>query len=192
MRRGQLYYEFALQFQSTLGANGSYVFSANGAYDPNITGVGHQPMGFDQMMLFYNQYCVARSSILVGFAGLTASTNRIGIHLNDAATVVTDRSQLVEGGLMVMDLLGTGNGPQHTMKQLALQCDIPKYFGAKSFDELKQNPNFIGTAAANPAEQVYFHVDLWGGQHSDTQSVTIDVLLSYDIFYFERKHTASS
>ena len=36
-------------------------FSANGCYDPYISGTGHQPRGFDQWTAFYDHYCALRS-----------------------------------------------------------------------------------------------------------------------------------
>ena len=37
----------------TVGAVASADFAANGLYDPYLSGVGHQPMGFDQLMTFF-------------------------------------------------------------------------------------------------------------------------------------------
>lgn len=35
------------------GTPGVYVFRANSCHDPNLTGVGHQPRGYDQLMALY-------------------------------------------------------------------------------------------------------------------------------------------
>jgi len=62
-----VYSETSLTVASTSGSSNSYFFSANGLFDPNTTGTGHQPMGFDQMMLMYEQYTVFASKITVEF-----------------------------------------------------------------------------------------------------------------------------
>lgn len=189
MKRGQLYYEYQLVMSSTLGVPGSYIFSANGAFDPNITGTGHQPMGFDNMMLFYDQYCVLSSSIKVTFAGLSTSVARVGVVLYDQPVPSTDPFRLVENGLGKMGVIGTSPNvnTQLSICTLNLHCDVPKYFGV-SQNELKVNPSFVGTAAGNPTEQVYFSIELWGGFSATTMSLAFDVLLSYDIFYYEPRH----
>lgn len=40
-------------------------YRANDLYDPDSSGVGHQPMGFDQLCLFYKSFTVTKSTIRV-------------------------------------------------------------------------------------------------------------------------------
>ena len=44
--------------QITTDANGQYKFNLNSIYDPNSTGIGHQPYGFDTLATLYNRYRV--------------------------------------------------------------------------------------------------------------------------------------
>lgn len=39
-------------------AGSQYTWAINSLYDPNQTGGGHQPYGYDQMCLFFGRYCV--------------------------------------------------------------------------------------------------------------------------------------
>jgi len=45
------------------GALGIYQWRTNSLFDPNFTGTGHQPYGFDQMKTYYASYLVTSSKI---------------------------------------------------------------------------------------------------------------------------------
>lgn len=49
------------------GASAIHVFSANSIFDPDVTGVGHQPMYRDQYAALYENYVVLGSQINVEF-----------------------------------------------------------------------------------------------------------------------------
>lgn len=190
---GQLYYEPYLSRTASMGSYATYVFSANGAYDPNITSTGHQPMGFDQMMLFYEQFVVLRSHIKVT-AICASESARVAIYLSPDTGALAP-IPLMENGLVVTDTLvgsGTSDSGQHRMKTLELACDVPKYFG-KTKAEIIADPQMYGTVAANPGEQVYFHITVWDPFSAATEtSVLFDVTLSYDTYYWEPKKVANS
>jgi len=57
---------------STVGAFAVYDYAANGLFDPDITGGGHQPYGFDQWTTFYSKLTVVRSKCVVKAVGVTA------------------------------------------------------------------------------------------------------------------------
>ena len=75
------YYEPSFSLTGTAGVISQYVFSANGVYDPNITSTGHQPLGFDTMMLYYEQYTVIESRITVTACGNGGQAVNIGVCL---------------------------------------------------------------------------------------------------------------
>lgn len=60
-------------------------FAANGLFDPDITGVGHQPMGFDQLTAIYQDYRVHAVKMTVELTTQTAAVPglfAIGMHGN--------------------------------------------------------------------------------------------------------------
>ncbi len=54
----------------------SHVFAANGLFDPDITGTGHQPLMYDEYQLLYSRYRVISSKIKVTPVG-TGTANLI-------------------------------------------------------------------------------------------------------------------
>lgn len=195
-KKGQLYYDNNLTITAPVtGAVVGYVFSANGAYDPDTTGTGHQPMGFDQMMSMYNQFTVIQSSITVSFAPLATLLTRVALVLLPSTSVPTDPKQLIENGLAktsFYDVLGTSTLSR--IPSISLSCDVKRYFGRRSQSELKDDNSLFGTAAANPVEQVYFAFCAWQTHPngSNTTVVDFDILLEYDIMYWEPKKLAIS
>lgn len=197
-KRGQLYYEAGLGLTAPTSGNAvTYFFTANGMFDPNITGTGHQPIGFDQMMLMYEQCTVIKSSIQVTFnigAGLTVNC---GIALFPDASGLTNPSQLVENGLIRYITTTSGSNTfqnTHMRTTVRLDCDVARYFGRKGVRVLLNDDNLYTTAAANPVEQVYFGVVAWqvSPDGSTTTAVGFDALISFDVIYWEpRKLTES-
>jgi hypothetical protein len=192
----QLYYESGLSIAPPgTGLAANYFFSANGIYDPNITGTGHQPMGFDQMMLYYEQCHVVRSTITI--CPLANHPMRVGIYLTPDTTSITDQTRLYENGLIkTITTSGLGSTPTGVTRltELSLSCDVASYFGRKTFDELLDDQDLQTTAAANPTEQVYFGIAGWqlDFDGSTAKAVKFDVLLCYDVIYWEpRKLTVS-
>jgi len=83
-------YSTTVNLSNTLaGTTENYLFRTNSIFDPDFTGIGHQPLGHDQWAAFYNRYKVVRSNItcsllknsesLGGLIGLeTSSTSAFG------------------------------------------------------------------------------------------------------------------
>lgn len=58
--------ELSLSQENITGLTGNeYAFRLNSLFDPNFTGTGHQPRGFDQMAALYANYCVYKVQVQV-------------------------------------------------------------------------------------------------------------------------------
>ncbi len=175
------YVDCGLTFQTGVSAAGGYVFSCNGLYDPDITGTGHQPIGFDQMMLSYYHYCVLRSRIRVIFHNETAAYVTVAIAVRATSTLVTTQNQILEDGLVVVTPLmqtsvTTGNAT------LEAVCDIAKFGGVR---QLRDNSLYRGDVANNPAEQSYFHLYGWDPETATQRTVSFQVLIEYEAVFME-------
>jgi hypothetical protein len=185
------YYDFGISVTGAAGIVTNYFYSANGLYDPDITGTGHQPMGFDQLMLLYNQYSVIKSKISVTTYSGTSSAVRAGVYLSPDTTSITDPIRLMENGLIrsvvVEGLLAPGY-----IKTISTNCDVALYFGRQTEDDVVVDKTLGGSAAANPTEQVYFAITHWNAFAASTYTNYMDVVVEYDAVFWEpRKLTVS-
>lgn len=171
------------------GVAAAHVFSANGLYDPDITGTGHQPVGFDELMALYDHYTVIGSKIRVYFQNNdTSNAQFAAVVVRDRTTVSTDTREIVENGYISMCHLATfGTGGDKG--QSANSVDLSKFLGrsnALSDSQLK------GSVSANPAEQVYYHVTAFPVGQVDSTTVTANVVIDYDVIFHEKTITLPS
>lgn len=145
-----LRYVEAFSINPAIGTPSTYTFAANGLYDPNITGAGHQPMGFDQMTALYNHYEVigAKISMTVVNSGTVEGFN-CGVKLDDNGTLTN------------IDLNTTWEEPLMSWRTVSSYFDTPvkivQKFSQKSFfgDKAGDRETW-GDGASNPADIAYF------------------------------------
>jgi hypothetical protein len=182
------YHEGAVQLNSTSGAVASYVFSANGLYDPNITGTGHQPAGFDQMMLSYEHYTVIRSRLFVTARNISGNVNpTFAVSVRAGTTATTLYEQIVEDGACQISRL-MGANIYGSMVQVRADADIAQWQGIAN---VLMHEELAGSVAANPAEQTYYHLQAWDA-NNDTASVRCDVTIEYEAWFTEPRSLTQS
>lgn len=188
--KAKLNYYDVITVSTGAGMAGTYVFSANGLYDPDITGTGHQPMPFDQLMLSFDHYCVTRAKITVNFRNTSSTTSvGVGLSINATNTATTNYQYLIENGVMVRDRLALA-GSDDSIKTLSLPINISTFGGVPN---LLDNPDYWGTIAANPAEQSFFHISFWNPDGSTVIGGTIcEVFIEYESWFLEPRKNSSS
>lgn len=167
---------------SGASAAGTYIFSANGVFDPDISGSGGQPMGFDQMMSFYNHYTVVRSRIRVVFqSNSTTLRASAALSVSGSSTATTSVEQLVENGNLVFSLLEYA-GAMGGACTLSRATTAAKFQGIK---DVMDDPNMRGDSASNPAEQYYYHLSVWNSASATTVGVDFQAFIEYDVMFHE-------
>lgn len=80
----------------TIGSlNPIYRFRLNSLYDPDLTGTGHQPYGFDQMAALFNRYRVYGCSYIINGYQFNSPIRYGVVATNDAASP-TNMATLIE------------------------------------------------------------------------------------------------
>lgn len=172
------YCDYEVNVDPTLGSCAVKVFTANGLYDPDISGVGHQPNGFDQYMQLFTEYCVLGATIKViaqNTDGTYAQT--VGIALCDFATVNSDIRVYIENGNCTFTTIGTRDHGDD-IRTLTYQADIQKF----SSENPTYQDNFKGTVSTNPTDTHYFHIFAGTGT-VNSNAVQCLVTISYDVIF---------
>lgn len=151
------YYEDIILPQPVVGAASNYFFRCNSLFDPNYTGIGHQPLGYDEFSQFYNHYTVLSAKATVKFTPDWSSTGvdncRFAIAVSPDTTAVVDNEKLF-------------SQPSTKWKHCSTQKDmttISKTFSTKNYFGLSKgnivgNDKFQASINANPNEQAFFRL----------------------------------
>lgn len=156
------------------GVPATYVFSANGCYDPNISGVGHQPRGFDELMQLFEHGTVIGTKIDVGMYNNNAEAMTYVLSLRDITTVPSTFDDALEVPGCQWTVAPTQNGGG--VSNLSLSVNPNKFLG-RSKPLTEDNLRFSRTG--NPATQCYFHIVAGTPTLSDPGTVHIHVRIQY-------------
>lgn len=156
---------------------GSYLFSCNGMYDPNITGTGHQPMYFDQFTAMYDHYTVLKSTMKATVVANTEGACIFSLGQDDDTTISAAFSYTIwERPGYQTKVVNAPVEPSNT--SLWSKWDAKKVFGC----DPQSDPSMQGSSTANPTEQTYYVI------YFDTlPSTTVTVLVEiwFDVVWDE-------
>lgn len=125
-----LYYHDTIAINDA-GGDFNYIFKVNSLFDPDLTGVGHQPRGLDQWAAFYRQYKVHAVKATVRFngdpqqTGLKQTLNGTMYWGHDAVDLGFNTSAEVSGETVQATTTKPGYISQYReMKQIVGRKDI--------------------------------------------------------------------
>lgn len=163
-------YAQKVRLTSTATATQVYIFSANGAYDPDISGTGHQPRGFDQYMTMYDHCQVIGSKMRISFQS-ASNSSIVGVSLRDNAATPSSYLDYLEAN--PHDTTFTMTASQQEPHHLSLPYSQKKFFGTGELEDI-----YNGNVAANPIDQAYYHIFIT--DTDDLNGTVVDVLVVID------------
>lgn len=177
----------SLSLASSTSQVNSYVFSANGMFDPNITGGALQPAGFSQLISLYEHYTVYKSIISITFSNSGPNPAIVGISLEPDITASTDPNNMLELPYTQTVQLEP-QGVYGSSKTVTMSCNLSKYFGTPV---TKSNALYRGDSISNPTEQAYFHAKIYGLSGS-AASCYLNVKMDYHAIFTESRELSPS
>jgi len=165
------------------------IFRANDLYDPDYSSTGHQPMGFDQMMVFYNHFTVTRAKLTCNFSNTASSTPTVCVRVDGDLTAQTVYSRILELGNCVTEILEY-KGTMGSSKQLTMEIDVAKLQGVTQ-KTILADANLRGSASASPTEITYIHVTCWDPT-GVTSSATCQFTLEQEAVFYEPRDITQS
>lgn len=160
----------------TGGTPADYQFRLNSLFDPNLTGTGHQPYGFDQLTVLYNRYRVFKTKYVIKMISGTTGNFETTIVCNNSATSIT-----------TPDLAPESNNSKYKQWNyynpitISGVINLPRLNGETSA-QYKANENTQSQIGANPGEVLNMHIV----NTADTgSSVIADVMLCFYAEFFD-------
>jgi len=168
----------------------NHIFSGNDLADPNVSGVGHQPKGYDQWGQFYNRYMVHGAKIVCRFTPTVSnSTGNINTYILPTldSTTLPGWTSIQEDKFGKASMVGpyVGNG----IRFMSAYMSTKKLFGDVNGLEQSDFGALMGSA---PNRHWYWIV---GGETQDgsvLQHCDVAVVITYYVELYDRKDLPQS
>lgn len=180
------------KYSTTISTNagGQYVFNLNSLWDPDRTGIGHQPYGFDNLALLYNRYrvisCGWRVHNATGATGspiITASLPN-----NDLGMVFVNTGEMLENPRTKYVV----NNPGGPILTLHGKSYIPKLMG-RTKTQYMADDNYQSLVTTSPNELALLYLQTFNGFSGDSVGgIGLTVILEFTVEYFDLKHVIQS
>jgi len=167
------------------------VFRANSLYDPDYTGGGHQPNGFDQLIAAYNHFTVLRARLRVrvlqvGSGGGVIEPGAIVLAWSDSGTFMASQADypscIEKRNVLASAFYGSSTSTGNTFT-LTGSLDVLKLLRKKQ-NELVEMANLRGSSAANPVEGYFLEVGLFSFS-SNPGAITVISDIEFDSVFTE-------
>lgn len=187
--RTKLKYTSLFSVTSTSGAIQYQLMAGNGCFDPDITGSGHQPQGFDQYAALYQRYVCRGSAIKVSVNSNTAGSNYIFSvrPTSDVNDFSSNMSVEVEKSYVKWKV-GTQSNPARPIK---MYRSTAKMEGVPNLKTLISD-DYSAPFTANPTALWYWIVSASNADQQTTTNFNYYVEVTYYVEFYDRKTIGQS
>lgn len=163
-----------------------YLFRGNSVYDPNYSGTGYQPLGFDKYAELYNKYLVRGATCKIVVIPDSSQAVNLAIFATDSATSITTQQDLFNRGNVVSKMvlpIGSVSSPSI----LKMYRSTRKMGGLQKLTN--DEDSWIAQVSGNPGNSWFFHILSGPANQTSLPStaVHIRVELTYYVEFFQRK-----
>lgn len=187
----KLRYVNTTTINSTLGAIGINQYRGNSLFDPDFSGTGNQPMGFDQLSAFYNKYRV------LGCLAELQWTSSDTTQMDDMVLLATNESTITGGsdngqrGEYPYAKRKIGSSLQSGKQSLSMYLSTAQITGA-SKQKVRTDDAYSATTIANPLNPWFWTVSYQSFNRASSQTIYYTIKLTYYCSFFERGNLVQS
>lgn len=182
----KLRYSQVLPLTSGVGSWGYQRFQLNNLYDPDYSGVGHQPRGYDEITAIYQRYLVLGAKIKLKILQTTSQNAYVGFTVRKDASAPLIFEDWTEGRYGSSKLLKSNDTSTHT-KQLSIR--MQDFFGKKM---KLTDDNACTDFTSNPVDICNFVIGVNDIDLLSTVGLKIEAEIIYDCIFTKRKYLSSS
>jgi hypothetical protein len=168
------------------------VFAINSLFDPDFTGAGHQPLGYDQWCAFYNRYRVDKVKVDIDFINGSGTLTDCLVVANNESTAINTQATFTSAAEAAFSWNRmcspiNSNGQLH-MTQVYDLAQITGIERAKYvIDDSYQSVN-----STSPTEGIYLHVVTQANDFATAISCEIRVRLTLFSSFWDKNQLTQS
>lgn len=183
---------FSLNIPNSVAVN-TWTFNLNSIYDPDRTGVGHQPYGHDTLQTLYNRYRVIGCSWNISAMPLASGAYPIqfcALPSNEVETAPSNLSEWREKPRCKYMLQGQGAA----IRKISGYSSIPSLTGRTKLQYMADD-RYQAQFGASPQELAILNLGIgqaWDGTLGADVAVSINVEMTYLVEVFDPKVLSQS
>jgi len=179
-------------YQLTTGATGivgaTQRMRLNSIFDPDLTGTGHQPYGFDQVFgVFYRKYWVshAKATMLATTVGGSAEVMiAFQVAADGFLTLagVTPTFVAEQSAVCTFPLSASGNS---RTRAISVTTDMARLFGVPAKQYRDSESLYAALYTANPVQGAFLEVGAYSPSGVGAEAFNLQIVVEYTIEAFE-------
>lgn len=183
----KLRYSDDVDIQGISGLVGDHIFLGNGLFKPDFTSTGHQPLGFDQWVAFFDKYVVLASSIKVQAVSedaVAASSLSVVPKITSGAPIA---DTLHEKPYVRTRIVTPNSQDPAVLKHYMSTKKMLGLRGVRAEDN-----TYVATTGGDPAQKWHWHVLVNAFDGSASVNIRARVNITYYVIFFARKSLTQS
>lgn len=189
--RAVLKYTSYFNLDPAVGTTGQWLLRCNSAYDPDFSGTGGQPRGYDQYAALYNQYTVNKTTLkMFPVTPNTGATGQaiIGITMIGDSSGLAAIDQCADRPFTVWKCTNQQTSAKDNMLKMV-------WDRKKRFPKNDMAASLSAAVSTNPAEEEFFQFWYYSAYNPLTANpgeLTMQYEMTLDIEFYELKQIPAS